>query len=681
MRIAWLFFVFTTVLPLAGAQAAGWRHMPVPGAHVYDLAILPDGALYAGTNDGVYRSLDAGASWTRTQSASPSKQFLRVHSVDGDAQRLIAYTADTTQHGGTALEASHDGGASWQITHAGPFFARSGRFVVHPATPGVVLFTEANTVLRSEDGGATWADLSGTQTKRSVFAVANRPGRYVAMLDRADRMLESNDGGATWSSLALKPELPQRHDVTFEQDPVRHSILYFAAYQSGGQAALSGELDTQTGAVRFFTDACGCSHVRVVPDPHRTGRLIAPAVAFDETTLAVTGRPLRESLDGGATWRELSRLPRRLADDYRWQFDPWQPGRIYLPTAGAGVYRSDDDGVSFTPRYEGMIAAVPTYLSVDPTNPADFLVARSLLPMLHSSDGGNSFSPVGMDFYSDYAGPEEDHPRIARAWTDPKALLGFDDRSFYRSDDGGRSWEAMDSDFPFEDVWIRALQFTGSGSDKLVALAERGKLSNHLFWSSDGGRHWTASDFGGWAFVNRLGTGKDDPGPVYVRSDGYSSQPATLWISDAFGGTPRFASPPSSDTSLRWTMSAPDPANTFRMLAFSDRAGEPAPLREVFETLDGATTWHTSGTSQLVGGTPVIDACDGRTVWETMSGRVSRDGGRSFGAGVDFAQYLADGFHALCFQGKSHVLTLSSRGISIREPEAGDTLFKEGHDP
>lgn len=681
MRFDRLLFVFMAICLPAGLQAASWRHVPVPGAQVHDLVILPGGRLLAATNDGVYRSENAGQSWARTQSVSPSKAFLRLHVVDGDPQMLVAYTYDTTQYGGLALEASRDGGATWQVTFTDRLYSQTGHFSSHPAAPRTVLFTEAHIVLRSDDAGMTWSDFSGNQLKRTVFPVGDQPGRYVAALYRSDRLLESNDAGATWTHLELQPQLPDRDYVRFEQDPAQPSVLYYAAYQTGGQAALSGKVNTRTGAVIPFTDACGCTHVRVVPDPHRSGRLIAPSVAFDPVTFAVTGRPLRESLDGGATWHELGRLTRQLEDDYRWQFDPWTSGRIYLPTAGAGVYRSDNDGLTFTQRYQGMNAGLATYLSVDPRNPADFLVARQLLPMLHSSDGGNTFSAVRMDFYSDYVSPSPSRPRVARAWTDPAVLVGFDAQSFYRSEDGGRTWQAMASDFPFTEVLIRAIQFTGSGSDKLAVLAEQADVGHQLYWSSDGGRHWTSTDFGGWASVNRLGAGGVDVGPIYARRESYMSQQDPLWVVDAFGGAPRFVTLPSNGALLLWSISAPDPSNPLRVLAFSENWSSPNHTREVFETLDAGATWNRMGSSDLIGGIPVVDACDGRTVWETIMGRASRDGGRHFGAEVYFARYLAHGFHALCFEGKSHVLALSSRGISIREPEAGDTLLREGHDP
>lgn len=661
-------------------QAASWRHVTVPGGAVLDLAVLPGGALYAGTNDGVYRSDNAGDTWTRTHGVSVAKAFLRVHAVDGDPLKLVAYTRDLTRSDGLALETSRDGGATWQVTFTYPLHFGTGDFASHPSTPGVILFVESHLLLRSEDGGMTWTDFSSNQHKRNAFPLPDRPGHFIAPAYRIDRMLESNDGGRTWTNLELQSHLPQI-ETRFEQDPGQPWLVYYAAYEYGVQVALSGSVDSRTGLVTPFNDHCGCSHVRVVPDPHRQGRLIAPAVAFDAATGALTGRPIRESLDGGATWHELSRLSRKLEDEYRWQFDPWLPGRVYFPTAGAGIYRSDNDGLSFTQRYQGMNAGVVAHLSVDPTNPADFLVARQLLPMLHSSDGGESFSAVRRDFYSDLVSPAQDRPRIARAWDEPNVLIGFDRQSFYRSEDGGRSWEMLTSDFPFDEVWINAVQFSGSGSDRLVALTEHGELGNQMYWSSDGGRHWTSSDFGGWGYVNRLGTGSDDLGPVYARRENYNAVQASLWVADGFGSAPRFVDPPSSDMFFYWTMSAPDPSNAFRMLAFSEDWSTQNRPREVFETHDAGNTWIRTGRSNILGGIPVVDACDGRTVWESISGAVSRDGGRYFGPAVTFSNYLANGFHALCFQGKSHVLTQSSRGISIREPEAGDTLLKEGHDP
>lgn len=670
---------------LADAQASSWHQLPVSGALVRDLVVLEDGLLYAGTNNGVYRSSDRGNTWSPTQSPAPARTFLRLHVVDQDPQKLVALTLDEARRGGSALEVSLDGGATWQITHVDYRFVGSGTLATHPSLPGVVLFASAGITLRSQDGGLTWSELGPGMSKKNIFAIRDQPGRFVATSYNYGKLLESNDGGLSWTSIDLQPILPVGDYLSFEQDLSQPSTLYFASYRLGGQAAASGRIDTRTGSVSFFADVCGCSHVRVVADPHRSGRLVAPSVAFDPQTSVVLGRPFRESLDGGATWHELGRLARKIDEDYRWYFDPWQRSTVYLPTAGAGIHRSDDDGLTFSPRYSGMNAGVVTNLLVNPANPQDFLVVRQLLPMLHTGDGGASFSLVAADFHSDLPVAYEDRSRITRAWTEPNVLVGFDNGSFYRSQDGGRSWGTLSSDFPFSNVWTRAIQFAGTGSDKLVALAEH-QEAKRIYRSADGGQHWTSTGLGDQAFVNRIGSGSDDAAPVYARTESYYSLRGSLWRGDRFDSTFRHVPMPDSDSSLSWILSAPDPADTWRILAISEDSSTTPRPRQVWETRDAGATWHTLGTTDLMisiayGGVPIIDACDGRTIWEGLTGQVSRDSGRSFrrtDTGIPF--YLMN-FQAVCHDQQSHAFAITSGGIAIREPEASDTLLKTGHDP
>lgn len=679
------FFLLSTIGWVFGVQAASWRQLPVPGAEIEDLVVLEDGLLYAGTNDGVYRSVNGGDTWALTQDIAPSRMFLRLHVVDGDPQKLVALIFDETVAGGFALAASHDGGATWQVTQVDHRFNIEGNFGSHPSNPGVVLFSSAGITLRSEDGGLTWSSLAPSLSKKNIFAIRDRPDRFVATTYYYDRLLESNDGGLSWTVLAMQPILPIGDYLSFEQDATQPAILYFASYRTGEQAAASGSIDTSTGAVTLFSDACGCSHVRVVADPHRQGRLVAPSVAFDPDTSAVLGRPLRESLDGGATWRELGRLPRKLDDDYRLYFDPSDSSKVYLPTGGAGVYRSDDGGRMFAPRYSGMNAGIVTNLSVDPTDPSDFLVVRRLLPMLHTGNGGSTFSPVAVNFYNDL--PYEDRSRIARSWTDPKVLVGFDNDSFYRSQDGGRSWIRLPSDYPFGDVWTVAVQFMGSGNDKLAVLA-RGldDFVGRMYRSVDGGRHWTSSDLGSTGFSNRIGSGREDSDPVYVRTESYYSVQGPLWVADRFDGAFRLVPDPNPDQFFSWIRSAPDPNNALRMLAISSDSSSSARPRRVWETLDAGATWRNLGTTDLVSafaysGVPIIDACDGRTIWEGLTGQVSRDSGRSFrrtDTGIPWHLYNVQ---AICHEGRSHVFASTTGGIFIREPEASDTLLKAGYDP
>lgn len=663
------------------AEAASWRHVPVPGAAVYDLAILPGGELYAGTDNGVYHSSDAGSSWARTQSDPRSKRFLRLQVLDGKPKRLIAYTFDTAMPGGTRIELSLDGGASWRVTHDRNLYLGTGRFSVHPSLPSVVLFVEASTVLRSEDGGATWAELTPGQQIREVFPVSDQPGRFVGTTYRFDRTVESNDGGATWSNVELSPLLPQGDYRSFEQDPAQPSTLYFAAYRFGSQAPASGRIDTQTGAVTFFNDdACACSHMRVVADPHRQGRLIAPSIAFDPVSQVVLRRPLRESLDGGATWRELAALPRKLENDYRWMFDPWRPGKIYLPTAGAGIYRSDDGGATFASHRAGMMAGVVTNLSVDPRNPDDFLVVRQLLPMLHTADGGVNFSEVEADFYSDMPVAYEDRSRVARAEGDPDVLIGFDAQALYRSVNGGRSWSRMTMSFPFANVWINAIRFIGAGSDRIAVLTEQSGENVQMHWSGDGAMTWNATNLQGNVLAKRIGSGHDDSTPVYAYYESYQPMQTTLWKADQFGGDFEYMPAPMSEFGFRWMVLPPASNNASRLLFFGvDWTSAQRPT-QIWETLDAGMTWRSLGESSIRDGLFVIDPCEERTLWDVAFVRVSRDNGRSFQYDSGSVSFMKTGFQAICHGGKSHLFAAVPGGVGIRQPEVSDTLLKDGYD-
>lgn len=673
--------VWTAIFPPTAVHAASWRQVPVPGAAVHDLAVLPGGELYAGTDNGAYHSLDAGSTWVPTQAGSRSKMFLRLQVLGGDPTSLLAYTFDSTRLGWLGIELSRDGGNTWQVTYDRYLYFGTGRFSVHPSHPNVVLFVESNTVLRSEDGGATWNELNLGQSVREVFAVRDQPGRFVGTTYRFDRMIESNDGGASWSNVELSPLLPQADYRSFEQDPTQPSVLYFAAYRFASQVPTSGRIDTRTGVVTFFDDAaCACTNVRVVADPHRPGRLIAPSVAFDPVSLAISRRPLRESLDGGATWSELGTLPRKLEGDYRWFFDPWQPGRIYLPTAGAGIYRSGDDGVTFTGHHAGMNAGVVTNLSVDPRNPDEFLVVRQLLPMLHTTDGGISFSTVETDFYSDIPVAYEDRSRVARSENDPDVLIGFDAQALYRSANGGRSWSRMTSSFPFADVWINAIRFIGAGTNKIAVLTEQAGSNIQMHWSADGGESWTASDLEGNVFAKRIGSSGDDASPIYAHYESTEPMQTTLWKADRFGGAFEYQPAPMNELGFSWMTVPPDPSDPSRLLFFGvDHTSAYRPT-QIWETLNAGATWHFTGNSNIRNGMIVIDPCNDRTLWDIAYVRVSRNGGQLFQYDSDSVSVMKTGFQAVCHQGSSHLFTAIPGGVGIRQPEAADTLLKDGHD-
>jgi len=181
-----------------------------PDCTVYDIAVNPVtptvvyAALRRGPADqmGVYRSVNAGASWAR---ASVGITDTNITAIAVDLHEPTVIYAAT---GGGTLFRSSNGGDSW--SWSGPGIVVQSQWPgiwdieADPHTPGVVYLAQQTDgqypggVYKSPDYGQTWQRIweanSGTVVVDPV-----QPGVLIAD-DWGNSLYRSSDGGATWEA-------------------------------------------------------------------------------------------------------------------------------------------------------------------------------------------------------------------------------------------------------------------------------------------------------------------------------------------------------------------------------------------------------------------------------------------------------------------------------------------------
>jgi len=258
------------------------RHPPGRHRHplkaIWSLAWAADGRrLYAGIDPaGLFVSDDRGATWTDVPALNehetctawePSRGLFALHSICADgldpAHLVVAVSA-----GG--VYRSVDGGASWHPANAG---ARAGnlpepypvaghnvhRVVMHPVD-GRRLYRQCYSgTYRSEDGGATWIEVTAGLPSDFGYALACDPvdpevvlqvpessSHLRTTVDGRLRVYRSEDGGRSWRSASAG--LPQQHVyVTVLRDALN------ARRDAPGQFAFG----TSSGHVFFTRDGGG----------------------------------------------------------------------------------------------------------------------------------------------------------------------------------------------------------------------------------------------------------------------------------------------------------------------------------------------------------------------------------------------------------------------------------------
>jgi photosystem II stability/assembly factor-like uncharacterized protein len=224
--IAWASGARGTVLrTIDGGRV--WQALTVPGAEALDFRdvdAMSDRVAYIlsignGPASRIYKTTDGGQTWTVQFQNDDPKAFFDAMAF-WDEQRGIAISDSVD--GRFVILRTADGGATWTRVPAGALppaldnegaFAASGTNVAVAGKDHVWIGTGAaatSRVLRSTDGGATWA-VAGTPLasgpSTGIFSIAFRDTRHGLIVggdyskedDAVDNAAITSDGGKTWT--------------------------------------------------------------------------------------------------------------------------------------------------------------------------------------------------------------------------------------------------------------------------------------------------------------------------------------------------------------------------------------------------------------------------------------------------------------------------------------------------
>jgi photosystem II stability/assembly factor-like uncharacterized protein len=190
-------------------------------------------------------------------------------------------------------------------------------------------------------------------------------------------------------------------------------------------------------------------------DPHDPAHVLA-GMGFNATPYSpVVGsvHGIIESFDGGETWAPLTGFSHQV-EVWRFAFDPKTPGRYFVGTRPAGIYRTDDGGTTFEKLplevdvfCRGIGLTRVTSISFHPDDDDVMFCSVEIGGVHRSLDGGDTWErvmtnltgpiPNGNVFGED--GRNDCHyTRILPG--DPGRVLVSTPDGLYASDDLGKTW-------------------------------------------------------------------------------------------------------------------------------------------------------------------------------------------------------------------------------------------------
>jgi photosystem II stability/assembly factor-like uncharacterized protein len=307
---------------------------------------------YAGTEEGVYKSTDGGATWKKASSV--------VWRVVLDPKSPSTLYASTS--GG--IFKSEDRGSTWNLTLAG-----QGSVVISPSSPSTLYAWTSAGLFRTDDGGATWSRRAGggllssssepgTASGGLVLVSGDNPEVVFAIAgDGSKGLFKSTDGGNTWGEV-LEGAVPADDGSLVVADPQDAATLFAAKYP--GRVVKSTDAGSTWTVVspEEWVDPV----VEIAIDPHAPSNVYVVQANADGQCM------LSRSLDGGVTWEKVG-LEGAAKGIRQLLFDPTAPDTLYASTFNivdsvgqAGLYLSTDGGT----RWKNITEELPNrgYLNI-----------------------------------------------------------------------------------------------------------------------------------------------------------------------------------------------------------------------------------------------------------------------------------------------------------------------------
>jgi photosystem II stability/assembly factor-like uncharacterized protein len=525
------------------------------------LAVAPSNPniLYAGSGeglrrpdlsvgDGIYKSTDAGASWTHL-GLRDGRQIAAVAIDPRDPDRVFAavlgHPYGPNEERG--LYRSTDGGSSWQKVLGKDENTGAVSVLIDPQNPNIVyaaLWTSRNPpwrlrdilqlwqhggLYKSTDGGSTWSPLRNglpANVGRIGLAIAPEdPHRLYAWIndDKGCDIYRTSDAGANWIKVNSESRVCGRgNDFSgLAVDPVDRDIVYATNTQTyrsenGGQ--------TWTG---LKGAPGGDDYHTVWIDPG--DRNIILLGSDQGATLSV---------NYGRTWSSWYNQP--TAQFYHVITDDRFPYRVFGGQQESGsteVASRSDDGAIWIRYWHPVGASEYGYVAPDPLHPT----------IIYGAGGGTVSRYDETLQQTQDVSPSYERGKYRYNRTNPLVFSRADNRTLYlgsnvvfSTTDGGRHWRIVSPDLTRENPGVPA-NLGPFAQSPLAQGVHRGVVYSlapsyidpNLLWAGtddgwiwltrDGGKHWSnvsppglRAASGSWSKISQIDSSHYDRGTAYV---------------------------------------------------------------------------------------------------------------------------------------------------------------------
>ncbi len=281
-----------------------------------------------GPGGGLYRSQDAGKTWSRLSNGLPEGDLGRIGvDVAPDGKRV--YALIQAKKGG--LYRSDDGGDTWSLVNADlRLVSRAWYFnsiTVDPQNPDVIYIPNV-ALYRSVDGGKTVSIVRGAPGGDDYHQIWIDPKNSDSMVLGTDQgTTVSLDRGQTWSTWYNQPTAQLYHVITDNQFP----YVVYGAQQDSGSAAVPSRTDHGQITPRDWFPAGGSESGYIAPDPKD------PNIIYLSGTYGTVARyNKRTGFSQDVTPWPVPTFGAEI--NQRKYRDPWTPVLVFSPADSTTLY-------------------------------------------------------------------------------------------------------------------------------------------------------------------------------------------------------------------------------------------------------------------------------------------------------------------------------------------------------
>lgn len=458
----------------------GLSWTPSQQRRIYRLLINPQNpnTLIAATSVGMYRSLNAGATWTQVLAGT----FVDAEYKPGDTTTVFAVT-------NTGFARSLNGGASYSfITIASTLSSNRLSLAVTPANNNYVYILVSNNnnafggLYRSVNAGTTFSLMSSTP---NIFDWSTNgsgtggQGWYDIAMDasptNANEIIaggvntwKSTNGGSTWAL--------NTHWTGSGGRPYVHADLHYVLYVNGTTVFLG----TDGGVAR--TTNSGTSYTTINGNMN-IAQIYKLGLSANTSSRIITGHQDNgTNLMNGSAWNET------VGGDGMDCFIDWNNNNIMVSSYVNGAFRRTTNGGN---NWNSLTNGLPASSNAawvapivqDPVNPSTYYCGYNNVYKIANATSSTAWVQLGS------IGTVLDEIRVAPL--NPSIIYATAVGGIWKTTNGGSTWSSVSGTLPLGSAQITDLAVDNQNPNNIYVTLSGYSSGNKVYASSNGGVSWT----------------------------------------------------------------------------------------------------------------------------------------------------------------------------------------------